>query len=519
MSRLRLAIQGVTTGYLLLAAIALYALASVPVALHYLDRERFGLWALLGSLIGYLSLIDLGMSSSIGRFLIDVKDDRRGGGYGSAIKTGWLVLTAQGAILVGVGLLGAAFFSRLMGVPPHLDHAFQVMVWLQCVVVAFGFGSKMLHCLLLAHQRADIANYGGILALLANFLALWISFLCGADVYSLIFAGFVGNLASSLFQLAWCYRLKYFPDRGEWGRFSGAVFWNMFTYARDVFLVAAGAQLILTSQTIIITRMIGLEAAATWSIGTRAFTLVAQAVWRMSQTSLSALSEMLVRGERERLRDRYSSLAKLANSLGVYCAVTFALCNSSFVSTWTSGRISWSPLQDVLLGTWLIVLTWGNTNGNFVLATKKVHFMKYVFFLEGVVFIAAAAFSIGTFGLTGMLVSSIICSLLFSGAYSGWRVSRLLKFRLREVVIGWSKNAASILATFSPIAAIAWWVTQDCGMRLKLVVGVSISLFVGLPLFLRLGVPNALKYEFASRTPKRFARFVERALGCAKPAL
>jgi len=44
MARLRRALHGVASSYLLLAASAVFSLMSVPIALHYLDKDRFGLW-------------------------------------------------------------------------------------------------------------------------------------------------------------------------------------------------------------------------------------------------------------------------------------------------------------------------------------------------------------------------------------------------------------------------------------------------------------------------------------------
>ena len=92
------------SSYFLLAATAVYSLASVPVALHYLDIKRFGLWMVMGTLAGYLSLIDAGMTSAVARLLIDHKDDRNGGNYGGFIQTGWLVSCVQGAIIFVIGL-------------------------------------------------------------------------------------------------------------------------------------------------------------------------------------------------------------------------------------------------------------------------------------------------------------------------------------------------------------------------------------------------------------------------------
>jgi O-antigen/teichoic acid export membrane protein len=99
MARFRRLLHSVASGYVVLAGSAVYALATVPLALHYLSKERFALWALLAAIGGYLSLIDLGMSGAVARLLIDHKDERATGAYGSLLKTGWLVLVVQGTLI------------------------------------------------------------------------------------------------------------------------------------------------------------------------------------------------------------------------------------------------------------------------------------------------------------------------------------------------------------------------------------------------------------------------------------
>ena len=100
MSRLRLFLKGVTTSYVSLASTVVCSLISVPLALHYLTKEQFGLWAILTTIAGYLSLMDLGMSVSVGRLLIERKDHADGAMYGSLFQTGLLVNAAQGALVL-----------------------------------------------------------------------------------------------------------------------------------------------------------------------------------------------------------------------------------------------------------------------------------------------------------------------------------------------------------------------------------------------------------------------------------
>src|SRR5207253_8274490 len=97
---------------------SLYVLASVPLALHFLQKREFGLWVLAMQLTGYLQLIDFGMSASVSRHLIDHKDEPASGHYGSTIQTGALVLLTQGLlVLVGGGLL-VFFGTPLLHIDP-----------------------------------------------------------------------------------------------------------------------------------------------------------------------------------------------------------------------------------------------------------------------------------------------------------------------------------------------------------------------------------------------------------------
>src|SRR5258705_9200260 len=97
-------------------------------------------------------------------------------------------------------------------------------------------------------------------------------------------------------------------------------------------------------QMLVITRFLGLEVAAAWSIGTRAFGLAVQLIGRISDMAAPVICEMLNRGERIRLARRYEELTVVKLAFSGWAAVAFALCNSAFVAVWTQGRIRWSPV-------------------------------------------------------------------------------------------------------------------------------------------------------------------------------
>ncbi len=75
MSRFKRFAHSLASSYLLMGANILYSLASVPLALKYLSKPEFGLWALASSIAIYVGLIDMGMTGT-SRILVDYKDNK-----------------------------------------------------------------------------------------------------------------------------------------------------------------------------------------------------------------------------------------------------------------------------------------------------------------------------------------------------------------------------------------------------------------------------------------------------------
>ena len=515
MSRFRRALHGVASSYVLLAAIALYQLASVPVALHYLDKERFGLWGVMGTLAGYLSLIDAGMTSAAARLLIDHKDDRNGGNYGSLIKTGWLVSILQGTVIFLIGLGLAGLFAQLMAIKPTLlsptltTEFIQLTRW-QCGVVALSFSGRMMGLVLGAHQRMDMVNYIGVAGMLVNFIGQWIFFHFGWGMMSLVLAGMLATVVVLSLQAWACLRLHLLPQVGGWGRVSWQHFKELFNYGKDVFLVAMGTQMINASQVMVITRILGAEVAADWSVGLRVFNLLNQFIGRLSDNVGAGFAEMLTRGELIRLRDRYRNLAMMTFSLAGWAAVSFALCNSLFISLWTHGKIHWPVTNDWLLAVWLVLCAVVKSHNSFVGMTKKFAAMRYVYFLEGSLFVGLSMLVARAGGPPAILGCSIGCALIFSASYGIWRISRFFQVPFGEVALGWLAPMVKTLLGYLPLAGLVWWLAYPAPAWVRLGIHGLLAASVGAYFFLRFGINRSFQQELLGRVPKGVAPWLQR---------
>ena len=498
--------HSVTSGYLLLAVNTLFVLLQIPLALRYLPREQFGLWALVLQLSGYLQLVDLGMSGSVSRHLIDYKDDPGSGEYGGIIKTAAIVLVTQGLIVLIVGISLVFLGSGFLHINPALESKFRLLMSFQCAMLAASFPARIFDHILVAHQRNDVFNYAQIGLFISNYTVLWISLHNGAGVFSLVYANIAGWCCLLFGSIFACVFLKLLPSAGAWGCASWAGFRELFSFGKDIFWMALGTQMINASQTIVITRTLGLDASGTWAVATRAYTLVTQLVWKPFDFSYAALSEMVVRGERDRLLQRFRNLVVLSSSLSVTGAVIFALCNRPFVALWTHGKVTWDSRFDVLLGIWLIVLTLVHCHSGFVVIAKKIGFMKYIYFVEGTTFLVVGSYATSRYGIAGLLTTSILASLIFSCSYGIWRTVKEFGLTLREVAFRWIIPPLRLLLLLGVVALALHLATRQLPAAVQLIVYVVGMGGAAALTFARFGLTTELRHEILLRIPTRFSR-------------
>ena len=503
MSRTRKFSHSLASGYLFLGATTLQTLASVPLALHYLPKEEIGLWALVIQISGYLLLIDLGMSGSISRILIDHKDQPGTGVYGSIIKTGALVLLAQGAIIAVAGVAVSFWLPGLFAVPAIYGRDFQLLAAGQCVALGALFVGRMFNHILQAHQRYDLCNYALMFGVAANLGVMWLGFARGWGLYSLLAAGVAGQLVATFLAFVAVVKLKFFPPGGAWGDVNRKTFHELFSYGREIFLLSIGLQLVSASQVIIISRTLGLDAAAVWSIATKSFMLAQQIVYRPVDFSAAAFSEMMARGERDRLLARFRDLVVISASFAVWAGLAAGLCNQSFLAIWTHGVIRWRGSSDWLMALFIIVTSITRSHIAFTGLTKDIRAMKYVYPFEGIAFVGLSLLATRVWGINGVIISAVVTNILFSGVYGFWRTREYFHVRDAWSLLAWLRQPFWYLLALTAVLLPLWWIGRDWSPFMRLGINATVAASVGFALFWRFGLSPPLRLEIMGLLARR----------------
>jgi len=413
-------------GYALVAANIVFTILSIPLALRYLGKEEFGLWALAQQIGGYFLLIDLGLTSAMSRLLANHKDDVNGGSYGSLLLTGGLAFAGQGLLIAVFGTLFALIAPTLFNIPDHLAADFRNVL----IILSFLSGStvalRSVTAPLWAFQRLDVSYTFGIISLVGGLAFLWMGFHVGLGVYSFPLAGIPPMVVCSFLGLVFCFRHKFYPAPGAWGHLRWAAFREMFSFGKDVTFMTIGSQLVNASQVMILGRVAGLEAAATFAIGTKFYTLGSQLAGRLIESSAPALTEMYVRGEHKRLKRRFFDICRTSLFLATTGAVALVAANSMAVGWWTSGLIKWQFSWDVLLGALLLCTTASRCLVSLFGIAGDLRPVRNLYLIEALLFVALGLPVAAWFQIPGLLAASLLAHLLVTLLYSAVAANRFI---------------------------------------------------------------------------------------------
>ena len=445
-------IRGLGAGYFAIAVNIAYTAASVPLALHYLGKEQFGLWALAQQIMGYLMLLDLGVSSAVSRFIADRKDDVDGGGYGNLLLTGAIVFAIQGLLIAIAGVAFSFFAPTLFAVPEHLAGDFTNVLIIITALAGISVALRTLGAPLWAFQRMDASYALGSFALLTSFAVLWVGFHLGWGIYSFAFAGIPAAILCPIITFLICWKSGFYPSSGHWGRPNLLLFRKIFSFGQDVVWVAMGCQLVNASQIMILSRVVGLNAAATFAIGTKLFTMGQQFAGRVIESSAPGLTEMFVRGDTARFNLRFDNVVALTSFLATLGAAGLVAGNTAVVSLWTSGAIHWNLACDALLAGLLIATCLTRCLiGLFGLA-GNLGPIRHIYLFEGGVFISLAIPVASHFGIVGLLLVSLATHLAITAVLS-LRASASILSSVKPMVIS---GIASLTVT-SCVLMLSFW--------------------------------------------------------------
>lgn len=411
MSRKRLVTRGVLLGYGAIATQILYSFSSIPLVLSYLSAAEFGLWGLTQTVVGYLCVVEMGMTNGFQRHLFDCKDDVSDGRYGRLFVASLLAFTGVALLVLILGGSAVFWVGHIYQIPPELAETFRWTLLGQTALAAISMITRMLGAPLYVHQRHDLIQLSQIITLMVFYMVLRLGLHWGWGLYSMLANTAAGVLWGVCFSVFQCLRLGLYPTQKALGWPKRSELGSVLQYSRDMFVVQVGSSWVAGLPLLLLPRLLGLEAAALWTVCSRPFMVLRQLVWKPGEITISMLCELYTKGDLARMLARWSHVTQIVTGLSICAFSVCAANNAAFLPLWLGKSVDWPGSLNWCFAFYCIAGTATGSVASTMGFEKQMGYVRFAPLLEGLLLVVNSLWMTRVWGVGGLITAATIAQL------------------------------------------------------------------------------------------------------------
>ena len=157
----RVVVRNVSTRYLALAVEMIVGLLVLPFNVAHLGKAAYGLWILTTSITAYFSVLDLGYSGAVVKFVAHYRAKRDVKALNEILSTMGCAFSAFGLITYLAAVIVAVYLDRLFQLSPQEVQLGRVVLLVVSVNVAAGTAFSVFGGVINGFQRYDLNNVVG----------------------------------------------------------------------------------------------------------------------------------------------------------------------------------------------------------------------------------------------------------------------------------------------------------------------------------------------------------------------
>ena len=409
--------RSLITGYGATVITSLCILASVPLALSFISTASFAVWGLIVQVSGYLLLGDLGVSSAVGRLLMNHLQSRPSMQYGQIFFAGLISFVGQAIVVFAIGIGFAFFGPTILDIPADMRSDFTQLMICQTSIISVFFPLKTVTYAFVAQGRYEWINVSTALGAIVSLLALFIGFTLGLGLGAYIMAALAESVLICSIQTAMAAKSGLLPTKREYSFPTKQQILAVWEIGWDIFIVGLGNRLFYTSQSFLLARFAGLDSVAAWIIGSKLFYFGREILSKAAFMAGPPLMSLYVEGLTAMAELR---LAQISKVLG-YCAAIFGglliIGNSLFVELWSAGKVCWPSSSNTALAGILVCNAFSFSLIHLFGMELRFKELRYIANLEAAFFILSSCFLVPRFGLPIIAPLMFFSNLTFSMPY------------------------------------------------------------------------------------------------------
>jgi O-antigen/teichoic acid export membrane protein len=398
----------------------------MPILIRGLGDFQYGLWALVGSVLDCYGLLDLGVRSTLHRYVGRYKGTGERQALNETVGTALAITCCVGVLVLALTAILVAVLPSLVSLPAGTRSTVRGLLGLLGVAIAVQFPCGVLGAYLCGMQRFDLYNASSVGVAILRSVATVVVVRMG---YGLIAIG-VATLASSCLWLIvnWC--LVTWVDRtasislrhANWARMK-----ELSSFSIWAFVISVGDYLRFYTDSTVIARVLTIALVTPFSVAARLVQYVKQVVIGFVGPLMPLMSALEGRGELPEMRDLFLRSTRWTALLSLFLSVLLAANGEALLRHWLGPKflVSYPLLIALLVGQ---VAELSQYPSNVVLLARSKHRAQgYWTLVEGFVNLCLSIYWGRKYGLIGIALGTTVPMLVTKMIVQPWYALRTLE--------------------------------------------------------------------------------------------
>ncbi len=423
-------VKNVGSSWFALGVNVLVGIFLSPYIIHHLGDDAFGLWVIIFSVTGYYGLFDLGIRSSIVRYVAKYFATGEHDELNRLVNTAMFSYSGIGLVAMAITLVAAYNVNSIFRISPEFVVTARWLLLMVGAAVSLGFPLGVFGGILEGLQRFYLLNFTSISATLlrAALIVLALRHGYGLLTVALITVGM--PLLSALVNAAAVFRIL--PLRLGVHHVSRSSLRRIASYSGTTFLIIVAGRLRFKTDALVIGTFVSAAAVTYFTIGSRLVDYASETVSSLAQIFVPMSSQSQAKGDLDGLRKIFVVGNRACAFIIFPITAVLTMLGKSIIEIWVGPKYvatSYPVLLILLYPTTLMLAQ--SASGRTLWGMAKHRTWAWVVLVEGASNLILSVILVRPYGILGDAIGTAVplaCSMIF---FLPQHLCRLLGIKLR----------------------------------------------------------------------------------------
>ncbi len=453
-------IRGSSIRVIGLAANTAVAFFLMPFLVHSLGDRIYGYWALIGAVLGYYGVLDLGIVSAVQFQVAKALGEKDATSANRTISTSFYAFAALGSVILVITMVLAFLSHRLIS--NSSDAAlFRSVLLIMGLGFAVGFPGRAFIGAISAHLRWDLLSSVTLAVLLLRTIAIVIAIKAGGGMVHLAVATVLGD---ALMYVIYYFILKRIQHQFRLSPALATIITlkEILRYSAFTLIIKISDQLRFYVHVLIVSAFLSVSAVTHYAIASRLALSFRDLMIALLGILSPWFSLLLGNKDYQAIRRVFVFGTKVSVSVSTTIACCMILYGREFIERWMGKSYldAYWPLAFLVGGIFFDVSQLPSVS--YMYGVSRHRFLAYMTLLEGTANGILSLYLVRIYGLTGVALGALIPMAAFWLFIQPLYVCRHVGLSTRTYYLGLFGRAAGVtsMAVIVPWLLVFRWIVR-----------------------------------------------------------